>query len=117
MPCRQRSHSERLAVKNKRQRDRAYDRMQRKSKDLAEVHHVHGSIRWQKLRKMKLNRNPLCEDPYRHHADHPTLAREVDHIIPLRQDLSLAYDMENLQALCKHCHGVKSQQERRLYSA
>lgn len=33
---------------------------------------------------------------------------EVDHIIPLRDQLNLAYDLDNLQTLCASCHTKKT---------
>ena len=37
-----------------------------------------------------------------------TIASEVDHIIPLEQDITLAYELSNLQSLCKHHHSRKT---------
>ena len=59
--------------------------------------------RWRKIRLMFLRANPLC-------ASCGRPANEVDHITPKRaggED-----DDENLQALCKSCHSVKTMRER-----
>lgn len=39
-------------------------------------------------------------------------AKVVDHIRPHRGNLELYYDRTNWQALCLHCHAVKSAKER-----
>ncbi len=35
---------------------------------------------------------------------------EVDHIIPLEQDITLAFEVENLQTLCRPCHQAKGKE-------
>lgn len=40
-----------------------------------------------------------------------TAAVEVDHIVPHRGDPALMWDSDNWQALCKHCHSVKTASE------
>jgi hypothetical protein len=73
-----------------------------------------GSGRWFKLRRMKLARNPLCEDPYQVHSGEPVPATQVDHIQGIWDRPDLIFDMEtNLQSLCAPCHGRKSGEERR----
>jgi len=37
----------------------------------------------------------------------------VDHIVPHRGDETLMFNEANLQALCFHCHGVKTRSELR----
>ena len=66
--------------------------------------------RWRKLRKRKLQSDPLCEDCLE--RGRTTLAQEVDHIIRItkRPDLRLVWD--NLRSLCKPCHDAKSAAER-----
>ena len=60
--------------------------------------------RWQRLRKLVLVRQPICQQPGCTEA-----ASEVDHITPRRRggDDSLA----NLQALCKVHHSQKTARE------
>lgn len=36
---------------------------------------------------------------------------EVDHIKPVRDHPELAFDLDNLQSLCGHCHGAKTRLE------
>lgn len=67
---------------------------------------------WQKLRRMKLARNPLCEMGIKCENKIPdNAATEVDHIIPIRKRPDLRLVMENLQALCRSCHSFKTNLE------
>jgi len=61
--------------------------------------------KWQKLRLMKLARNPLCEacDAMGDVA----AAEEVDHIVPVARGGALM-DITNLQSLCKMHHSRKT---------
>lgn len=36
---------------------------------------------------------------------------EVDHIVSVRQDAALSFEIENLQVLCKRCHSRKTRIE------
>lgn len=63
---------------------------------------------WHKLRQMVLNNNPVCVNPFQI-PNHEVLANEVDHIIPVAKGGT--NDLENLQPLCKPCHGRKTAEE------
>jgi 5-methylcytosine-specific restriction protein A len=65
--------------------------------------------RWQRLRKMYLNSNPVCVDPDRRHPNRVIEATEVDHIIAKSSGGS--DEWSNLQALCKSCHSYKTATE------
>lgn len=72
--------------------------------------------RWQKCRKIKLQREPLC----RMCLDHGriTEATVVDHIIPHKGDPELFWDENNWASLCADCHNSSKQsQEKRGYSS
>jgi len=63
---------------------------------------------WVKLRATVLQRDMfLCQPCLR--VGRPTPAREVDHIKPKAQDGE--DDPDNLQAICKPCHGEKTRRE------
>ena len=65
---------------------------------------------WQRLRKLKLAANPLCEIGT-HCANLPItrrLATEVDHIIPIRDRPDLRLVWSNLQSACHRCHSAKT---------
>ncbi len=59
---------------------------------------------WQRLRKMKLARDPICEDPHVEHRKYneTKVAEEVHHIHSIRYGGT--NEMENLMSLCKPCH-------------
>ena len=63
--------------------------------------------RWQRLRAMKLRRDPICECGQ--------AATEVDHKTPLSARGTNAWD--NLQSLCKPCHSRKTAIEQGLGGA
>lgn len=63
---------------------------------------------WKSLRKLHLSREPLCRK-CREKGD-TVPAREVDHIIPLRDGGDI-FDEENLQSLCKPHHSQKTRRE------
>jgi len=56
------------------------------------------TTRWAKLRKMKVNRNPLCE---RCQIDGFITETKLVHHIDKNAKNN---DWNNLQSLCKHCH-------------
>lgn len=67
--------------------------------------------RWRKASKIFLLIHPLCENCKS--KGKYTKATVVDHIKPHRGDSVLFWDKDNWQALCKHCHDVKTATEER----
>lgn len=71
------------------------------------------TYRWEQYRKGFLQQHPWCVyclrvDPNRH-----TLAEVVDHIVPHQGNMTLFWNPQNHQPLCKHCHdSVKAAEER-----
>jgi 5-methylcytosine-specific restriction protein A len=57
---------------------------------------------WRILRLTVLAEQPVCMDC----KVAPSV--EVDHIVPHRGDYVLFWDRDNLQGLCKQCHGRKT---------
>ena len=53
---------------------------------------------WQKVRRRKLRRNPVCEECNREPAT------TVHHIIPISENPRLRLRADNLMALCRDCH-------------
>lgn len=64
---------------------------------------IYNCKRWKDLREVALVRDNLmcvhCKD-----KAIDTKATEVHHIIYLEDDISLAYDLDNLVSLCSSCH-------------
>ena len=68
--------------------------------------------RWDKERKHYLLHHPLCT--YCLEQGKTTAATVVDHIQPHKGDMDLFWDVNNWQALCKHCHdSIKQREEKR----
>lgn len=66
--------------------------------------------RWEKIRLMVLQGQPLCVDPFGEHGERVVEATEVDHITPLRSSGTNMF--ANLQSLCKSCHSRKTMNDR-----
>lgn len=67
---------------------------------------VHDSYKWKQLRERKMRENPLCE-----HCFNKGLivsAKEVDHILEIKDYPELAWNITNLQSLCVSCHRIKT---------
>lgn len=63
---------------------------------------------WRRVRRLKLEINPFCEECERIGEIVP--GRVVDHIAPIAQG-GEPLAMENLQTLCDRCHNRKSGKE------
>lgn len=64
--------------------------------------------RYRKMKAVYLATHPVCE----HHGC-PYPAAEVDHIKPVHTHAELAFDVDNLQALCRDHHQAKTNADRR----
>ena len=62
------------------------------------------SAPWRRLRAVKLEQNPMCEECERNGRYTP--AQMVDHIVPINKGGSVL-DLDNLQSLCGGCHNEK----------
>lgn len=64
--------------------------------------------RWRLLRRMVLARDKnLCQDCLARGLT--TSGNQVDHILRAEDRPELFYKMDNLQTLCRKCHGEKTQ--------
>lgn len=70
----------------------------------------YNSWAWRKLRKLFLDKNPLCK--HCEENDEVVKATVADHILPINSG-GERLDEENLQALCERCHNKKSATESR----
>ena len=62
--------------------------------------------RWQRLRRLYMARQPLCEDPFDVHTGQVVPGEVVDHIVPLAR--GGGNKEGNLQTLCWSCHSRKT---------
>jgi 5-methylcytosine-specific restriction enzyme A len=77
----------------------------------SEWHHLYGTSRWQRMRKAQLTAEPLCA--FCLQTEDVTPATVADHVKAHKGDLSLFYDPNNLQSLCKpHHDGAKQRIDR-----
>lgn len=64
---------------------------------------------WRRARALFLSDHPICEECKR--EGKASAATVVDHIVPHKGNKALFWDESNWQALCKHCHDVKTAKE------
>lgn len=64
--------------------------------------HLYSTKKWTQLREAKLTETPFC------HICQTTLNLHVDHIKDHKGNLTLFYDYENLQVLCREHHTQKT---------
>ena len=68
------------------------------------LRHIYNSKKWKEIRKSYIEKHQLCE------CCGDEFATQVHHIKRFstgknkREIMKLAYDINNLMALCKHCH-------------
>lgn len=65
--------------------------------------------RWQRLRRAKLQQNPLCEDCLKRQLVIP--AEAVDHFMPIRNGGDAFPPLDQLSSLCISCHNYKTRGE------
>jgi len=79
-----------------------------RSKDRAKIYN---SRQWKLVRVEALVRDEfMCVMCRANGTD--TEAEEVDHILELQDRLDLAFELDNLQSLCKPCHSQKTRDEK-----
>lgn len=83
----------------RKERDRLYDR-QRKDKA---VRKIYQTARWRKVRALAMQRaNGLCELCLE--QGQVKFAADVHHKVPIKEDPSKAYALDNLVCVCRKCH-------------
>ncbi len=83
----------------------AYERSPQRLED----RRFYNSAAWRRCRKAFLTENPLCVDCEK--EGHCTPATQVDHIKARKDHPELAFDFDNLRALCLSCHSRRTRQE------
>lgn len=69
---------------------------------------IYNTARWRELRRLKLQRDPLCENCLKKDTVKP--ADDIHHIVSFMstndpvQRRFLAFDFDNLMSLCDECH-------------
>jgi hypothetical protein len=91
--------------------DKEYDRRRLRDPAKAQVQKWRMGRRWRKLRKLKLDTDPLCERCLRLH-DRPVRAVQVHHQVPALDDPDKFFDYDVLESVCYACHAHYSAQER-----
>ena len=79
------------------------------AKRKAERQAIYSSTAWKQLRDTKLRQKPLCECCLKQGV--VRIAKDVHHVISFMstnpiERVRLAYDLENLQSLCRECHNA-----------
>jgi 5-methylcytosine-specific restriction protein A len=80
-------------------------------RDKSAPHQSMYNRQWRNARAAFLTANPQCVECERRNILKP--AEVVDHIIPHRGDTRLFWDRKNWQPLCKRCHDIKTNKEKR----
>lgn len=71
-----------------------------RAKDRAKIYN---SSKWKKIREIALLRDSfLCQECLRNGIE--TKATIVHHKIELKEDITLAFDLDNLESICDTCH-------------
>src|SRR5512139_1179239 len=65
--------------------------------------------RWQRLRRMKLRQNPLCELCLK--VGEFEVATAVDHVVAIKAGGEVYPSLEGLASLCDSCHNRKTRAE------
>lgn len=115
-PMKPKSWAERQREKEGRgTTDKEYDRRRMLTPELAAAKELRSSRPWQKVRKLYLDKNPMCQDPFDYHRQcgYGEPAAQVHHIVGLSQEIGLALSMGNLAGLCTKCHAKIERMERR----
>ena len=107
------AYCERHAPAIKAARNAEYDRRRASDPALAAAAAIRNSRDWQRARRMKLDQDPICQDPHGIHGSNPPLAKQVHHIKPLATHPELAFHAANLMSVCTRCHDVFNRMERK----
>lgn len=93
-----------IAEQNKKNKAK-YDKEYNKTRDPKYVE-FYKSKEWRTLRAVKLSQAEyLCEDCKEKGII--TLATDVHHMVPIKEDWSKRLDIDNLRCLCVRCHNKR----------
>ena len=77
-----------------------------RTKEAEERNALYETARWRRLSAMIRAMRPVCEEC------NDALSEDVHHVVAVA-DGGDFWEMDNLQALCKSCHAIKTGEERR----
>jgi len=102
-----------MPIKPTRKTFKINERFANKNKSWNSTDFSYSSRQWIKLRDLKKALSPLCEECLKLGIIQPWVHSQsvIDHIIPVANNIELAFDIDNLQHLCKSHHGIKSGKE------
>jgi len=115
MPLKPKTHLSRLKRIGKTDlASKQYEMKRMKDPKLRGNKKIRSSTRWQKVRKLFIQSHPLCFDPFGNHElmGVAQITEEIHHIKGLYDYKDLAFDMDNLAALCRWCHARIEASER-----
>jgi 5-methylcytosine-specific restriction enzyme A len=87
-------------------KEKVRHREQGRTRHDKEINAFYSTTAWRKCRAAFLAEHPLCEDCLI--KGRTTAATVADHQVEQKHDQSLAFDYENLRALCQSCHNRKT---------
>lgn len=94
MPTKAPIFTPKSATRARKKTDRSHNR---------ETHAVYDAA-WDKVRKIKLSQNPLCEECLK--EGFYKLANVVHHLKTVRERPDLRLELTNLQSICTKHHGI-----------
>lgn len=67
---------------------------------------IYSSLRWRALRLMFIRQHPFCqmESVCVQRTGHAAPSTDVHHVVGVQEDMSRAFDWDNLVAACHECH-------------
>ena len=92
-----------------------YDQRRKSDLTLARSAAIRSSLRWKKVARLKINANPLCEDPLQNHKrrNMTESSTQVHHVSGLAIAPEKAFEWDNLMAVCTKCHALLEAKERK----
>ena len=112
MPWKPRTHAQLMRQRqSRREREREYEERRRRDPALALARKIRSSARWKKVRRLKLARDPLCQECLQQRVTTP--ATQVHHVEPLARRPDLAFVLEALRSVCTTCHARLEAEERK----
>lgn len=92
----------------RREVNKAYDTARQREEP--HIRKFYNSNRWREISKqVKLRDDYLCQECLRNNIYKP--CDVTDHIIEIKDNFEMRWDIENMESLCHLCHSVKTRKE------